>query len=171
MDEQPNNSRPTIPAWVWILGIFAVILGLQLWLSGRFSGPEPVGLQEVVSLIQNNQVESIAVVGDRIEVTKKDGSVVSAVKHSRDSLTETLQFYGVTAEELATLDNFVVRDQSTWNNLFTIVLSIGPVLLLIWIFSRGFRQMQGGAGNSIFGFGRSRAKKPERRRPPNGHLR
>lgn len=158
MDEQPNNSRPTIPAWVWILGIFAVILGLQLWLSGRFSGPEPVGLQEVVSLIQNNQVESIAVVGDRIEVTKKDGSVVSAVKHSRDSLTETLQFYGVTAEELATLDNFVVRDQSTWNNLFTIVLSIGPVLLLIWIFSRGFRQMQGGAGNSIFGFGRSRAK-------------
>lgn len=158
MDEQPNNSRPTIPAWVWILGIFAVILGLQLWLSGRFSGPEPVGLQEVVSLIQNNQVESIAVVGDRIEVTKKDGSVVSAVKHSRDSLTETLQFYGVTAEELATLDSFVVRDQSTWNNLFTIVLSIGPVLLLIWIFSRGFRQMQGGAGNSIFGFGRSRAK-------------
>jgi len=158
MDEQPNNSRPTIPAWVWILGIFAVILGLQLWLSGRFSGPEPVGLQEVVTLIQNGQVESIAVVGDRIEVTKRDGSVVSAVKHSRDSLTETLNYYGVTAEELATLDSFVVRDQSAWNNLFTIVLSIGPVLLLIWIFSRGFRQMQGGAGNSIFGFGRSRAK-------------
>jgi cell division protease FtsH len=158
MDEQPNDSRPTIPAWVWILGIFAVILGLQLWLSGRFSGPEPVGLQEVVAMIQNGQVEGIAVAGDRLEVTKKDGSVVSAVKHSRDSLTETFEFYGVTAEDLAMLDSFVVRDQSAWNNVFSIVLSIGPVLLLIWIFSRGFRQMQGGAGNSIFGFGRSRAK-------------
>ncbi len=51
-----------------------------------------------------------------------------------------------------------MRDQSTWNNLLSIVLAIGPVLLLIWIFSRGFRQMQGGGGNSIFGFGRSKAK-------------
>jgi cell division protease FtsH len=36
--------------------------------------------------------------------------------------------------------------------------AIGPVILLIWIFSRFFRQMQGGGGNSIFGFGRSRAR-------------
>ncbi|MCP4422142.1 MAG: ATP-dependent zinc metalloprotease FtsH [Chloroflexi bacterium] len=42
--------------------------------------------------------------------------------------------------------------------MFSILITIGPVLLLIWIFSRGFRQMQGGGGNSIFGFGRSRAK-------------
>lgn len=158
MDEQPNDSRPSIPAWVWILGIFAIILGLQLWLSGRFSGPDQVGIQDVVTLIKNDQVKSLVLTGDRMEVTKKDGTVVSAFKHSRDSLTETFQFYGVTAEELAGLDEFVVRDQSAWNNLFTILLSIGPVILLIWIFSRGFRQMQSGGGNSIFGFGRSRAK-------------
>ena len=44
MDEQPNDNRPHIPTWVWILTIFAVILGLQLWLSGRFSGPEQISL-------------------------------------------------------------------------------------------------------------------------------
>jgi cell division protease FtsH len=158
MEEQPNDSRPNIPAWVWILGIFAVILGLQLWLSGRFSGPDQVGMQEVVNLIKSGQVRSISLTGDRLEVTKNDNTVVSAHKHSRDSMTETWEFYDVTPEELASLDEFVVRDQSAWNNLFTIVLSIGPVILLIWIFSRGFRQMQGGGGNSIFGFGRSKAK-------------
>ena len=42
MDEQPNDNRPSIPTWVWIITIFAVILGLQLWLSGRFSGPEQI---------------------------------------------------------------------------------------------------------------------------------
>ena len=52
----------------------------------------------------------------------------------------------------------VVNDQSGWNTFISIFLGVGPVLLLIWIFSRGFRQMQGGGGNSIFGFGRSKAK-------------
>jgi cell division protease FtsH len=73
-------------------------------------------------------------------------------------LAETLQYYGITAEDLSVLDEFAVRDQSARNNVVSIVLAIGPVLLLIWIFSRGFRQMQGGGGNSIFGFGRSKAK-------------
>ena len=40
MDDQSNGNRPAIPTWVWILAIFAIILGLQLWLSGRFSGPD-----------------------------------------------------------------------------------------------------------------------------------
>ena len=30
MDEQPNENRPSVPTWVWIITIFAVILGLQL---------------------------------------------------------------------------------------------------------------------------------------------
>ena len=47
MDEQPNDNRPSIPTWVWIITIFAVILGLQLWLSGGFSGPEQITLQEM----------------------------------------------------------------------------------------------------------------------------
>ncbi|MCZ7672835.1 MAG: AAA family ATPase [Chloroflexi bacterium] len=39
-------------------------------------------------------------------------------------------------------------------------LTLIPVLLILWLFTRGFRQMQGGGGggNNIFGFGRSRAK-------------
>jgi len=157
MDDQPNDSRPTIPTWVWILGVFAIILGLQLWVSGRFNGPDQVGIQEVMTAVQNGEVKSMSVTGDRIEVEKNDGTIVSTTKHSRDSLAETFEYYGVTPEQLEAVD-LKVNDQSTWNNLFTILISIGPVILLIWIFSRGFRQMQGGGGNNIFGFGRSRAK-------------
>ena len=42
--------------------------------------------------------------------------------------------------------------------MFQILIFVVPLLAMIWIFSRSFRQMQGGGGNSIFGFGRSRAK-------------
>lgn len=156
MDEQPNDNRPSIPTWVWIITIFAVILGLQLWLSGRFSGPEQITLQEMADFIAAGDVQQLTVSGDRLQVTLDDDRTFGAVKSPSDSLIETFEYYGISAEELN--NNLVVRDQSTWNTLITIVLSLGPVLLLIWIFTRGFRQMQGGGGNNIFGFGRSRAR-------------
>lgn len=156
MDEQPNENRPNIPTWVWIITIFAVILGLQLWLSGRFSGPEQITLQEMADFIAAGEVEQLTVSGDRLQVVLDDGRTFGAIKSPSDSLFETFAFYGIAADDLN--NNMVVRDQSTWNNALSILLGVGPVLLLIWIFMRGFRQMQGGGGNNIFGFGRSRAR-------------
>ena len=156
MDEQPNDSRPSIPTWVWIITIFAVILGLQLWLSGKFSGPEQISLQKMADHIAAGDVKQLVVSGDRLQVTLKDDRTFGAIKSPSDSLIETFEYYGISAEQLN--NNLVIRDQSTWNTLITIALSLGPVLLLIWIFTRGFRQMQGGGGNNIFGFGRSRAR-------------
>ncbi len=157
MDEQPNENRPNIPTWVWILTLFAIILGVQLWLSGRFSGPEQISLQEVANYIRDDKVEQIAVTGDRLQVTLDDGRTFGAVKSPSDSLIETFQYYGISAADLS--NKLVVHDQSTWNTLLSLAFTIGPVLLLLWIFSRGFRQMQGGGGgNNIFGFGRSRAR-------------
>lgn len=160
MDDQEQNNRPSIPTWVWILAVLALILGVNFFIgSGGFSGSDQVELQTVMDNIKTGNVEEIVLIGDRLQVTYRSdpGNPVIAYKHSRDSLTETLQFYGITPDELEST-KLVVQDQSVRNNLFTIILSIGPVLLLIWIFTRGFRQMQGGGGNSIFGFGRSKAK-------------
>jgi cell division protease FtsH len=156
MDEQPNDNRPHIPTWVWILTIFAVILGLQLWLSGRFSGPEQVTLQEIAGFIREDQVKQLVVSGDRLQVTLDDGRNFGAVKSTSDSLIETFQYYGISAEDLN--DKLIVQDNSMWNTLLSLAFTVGPVLLLLWFFTRGFRQMQGGGGNNIFGFGRSRAR-------------
>ncbi|HNS40458.1 MAG TPA: cell division protein FtsH, partial [Promineifilum sp.] len=156
MDEQQNENRPTIPTWVWIITIFAVILGLQLWLSGKFSGPEQISMQEVANHIAAGEVKQLTVAGDRLQIELKDGRTFGSVKSPSDSLVETFEFYGISADALK--DSLIIRDQSTWNNILTLAIAIGPVLLLIWIFTRGFRQMQGGGGNNIFGFGRSRAR-------------
>ncbi|MEZ4518106.1 MAG: hypothetical protein R3C44_15230 [Chloroflexota bacterium] len=83
MDDQQEN-RPSIPTWVWILTIFAVILGLQLWLSGRFSGPEQISLQEVASYIQDGQVQQLTVTGDRLQITLEDGQTFGATKSPSD---------------------------------------------------------------------------------------
>ena len=156
MDDQQNENRPSVPTWVWIITIFAVIVGLQFWLSGKFSGPEQITLQEMANHITAGEVKQLIVTGDRLQIVLDDGRTFGAVKAPSDSLIETFEYYGISAEALN--NNLVVRDQSTWNTFLSIALTVGPLLLLIWIFTRGFRQMQGGGGNNIFGFGRSRAR-------------
>jgi cell division protease FtsH len=156
MDDQPN-TRPPVPAWVWILVVLGILLAFSLWRSGNFDGPEQASLPEVMTLIEDGRVKAITVTGDRLEITKSNDEVITTYKPTGDRLSETFQFYGISSEDLSNV-KLVVRDQSARNNLFTIIFSVGPIILLIWIFSRGFRQMQGGGGNSIFGFGRSKAK-------------
>lgn len=155
MDEQPSGPRFSVPTWVWIIAILAVILGLQLWLNGRFSGPEDIPLTDVARMIENGEVESVEVSGNQVTITNEGGTSQSSVKEE-GSVIEQFRNLGVTEEALNQTD-IIFEDPSTWNTVLTIAISLGPVLLLIWIFSRSFRQMQGG-GNSIFNFGRTKAR-------------
>ena len=136
MDDKSNGSRPSIPTWVWILAIFAIILGLQLWLSGRFSGPEQISLPDAMDMIKSGQVETITVTGSKLTLTLEDGSEVGTSFDSRTSPEELLTYFGITEEVLAENEvEWINNDQSAWNTLLTIVLSLGPVLLIIWIFT------------------------------------
>jgi cell division protease FtsH len=155
MDDQPSRPRNPIPTWAWIVAIFAIILVVQLIWTGRFRGPEAIPLSEVARLLVDGDVQEVNVTGNKLEVTLDNGSVVSSVKDD-GSVFEQLADLGVSQEVLGSAPIYI-RDASTWNTFLSIILSVAPILLLIWIFTRGFRQMQSG-GNSIFGFGRSRAR-------------
>jgi cell division protease FtsH len=157
MEEKPSGPRFIIPTWAWIIVILGVILGLQFWLSGRFSAPPPVPLSEAVAHINEGEVEDIEINGNKVTVNLKNGEVITTVK-DEGSVTEQLINMGVSEETLSSTPIYY-NDPSAWNTILTIGISLGPVLILIWIFSRSFRQMQGGGGgNSIFNFGRSKAK-------------
>jgi cell division protease FtsH len=155
MDEQPSGPRFTIPTWIWIIGILAVVLGLQLWMSGRFSGPDTIPLSEVAAIIRSGDVREIQVNGSKVNVERRDGTIISSVK-DEGSVIEQLAALGVSQEMLSTTPIYF-NDSSGRTTLLTIAIYLGPVLLLIWFISRSFRQMQGG-GNNIFSFGRSKAK-------------
>ncbi|MCP4426590.1 MAG: ATP-dependent zinc metalloprotease FtsH [Chloroflexi bacterium] len=132
-----------------------------MWLSGRFAGPEQISLPDAMGRIKSGEVKTINVTGNRLQLEMADADVgeLSTTIDSRSSLEESFSYFDVTLETLE--ENNIelnINDQSGWNNFLSILLGVGPVLLLIWIFSRSFRQMQGGGGGGIFGFGRSRAK-------------
>ena len=154
MEEQ--QPRSPIPPWVWVVGLVAIFVALQFWATGSFQNEEQIPMQQVASYMESGRVRQIEVNGNRLTVQLTDGSSFEATKESVASVYEVFAALGVSEETLRNTPIYPI-DNSGWTTLFNIVLSVGPVLLLIWIFTRGFRQMQSG-GNSIFGFGRSKAK-------------
>ena len=91
--------------------------------------------------------------GESLYVRYKDDGLYLARKEPQESFTEVLK----TAEIDPSKVNFVIKDQSmlkAWGNILELVL---PVVLTGLIFLWIFRQARG-AQDSIFAFGRSRAK-------------
>ncbi|MGB1252986.1 MAG: ATP-dependent zinc metalloprotease FtsH [Candidatus Promineifilaceae bacterium] len=160
MDEQNNsNPRPQIPIWGWILGILAIVLVVQFWTSGQFGG-DKLDAKDVAGHIADGNVEELIIQSsNRVNVKLKDKeeTVVWNLAPLTKWYEELIDVYGVSETELALITKTTI-DNSARNAIGSVVLSLGPILLIIWIFSRGFRQIQGGGGNSIFGFGRSKAR-------------
>ncbi len=161
MEDQNNQpSRPQIPIWGWILFILAIVLVVQLYSSGQiFGNQEEFNAAEVAELLKNDRVEKMTVNGNRvlIEVKGQEEAVIWE-KDAQSNIYEQLEYYGVDGSVWQDFPNLITPDGSRWDFLINMLFTLGPILLIIWIFSRGFRQIQGGGGNSIFGFGRSRAK-------------
>ncbi len=157
MDEQPKSNGGGVPTWVWIITGLAIVLGIQLWLSGRFNGPEEIALSDFMDQVKSGEIDEITVRGDRLIAEFDGGQAISASKGPTDNLKDLFEFYGVSAERVAQV-SIQYNNLEGWNTFLSVAFSILPILLLIWIFTRGFRQLQGGGGNSIFGFGRSRAR-------------
>ena len=160
MDEQPSPTRQ-IPVWGWILGILAIVLMVQLWIQSRSRAAEESTIGEVAGMIIDdvtNKLE-VTVKGNTVEVSDAQTGVLltTAARSPDSSFYEQLRAYGVTPEILRER-NIREPDTSFQSAIINVVLTLGPILLIIWIFSRGFRQMQGTGSNSIFGFGRSRAR-------------
>jgi cell division protease FtsH len=138
-------------ALVWILIGF-------LTLSFIFSlqGPNPQGdkdLSTVLKDIKEERIEKIEVEGDSIYATYKDDSVYVTRKETNQSFTEILENSNIDPSTI----NFNIKDQSmlkAWGSILEILL---PVVLTGIIFLWIFRQARG-AQDSIFSFGKSKAK-------------
>ena len=154
MDEQ-QQSRSPIPPWMWIVGLIVIFIGLQYWASGQFNSPDQIAISEVARYMQNGEIDKLEIRGNRMTVTLQDGSTFASAKEGTN-IFEMFRDMGVTQEAMIST-NIIIQDQSGWNTIMTILISFVPILILIWFFTRGFRQMQSG-GNNIFGFGRSKAK-------------
>lgn len=134
------------------LALWLVISLLMIMLFNMMSQPgseqKKINYTELLGSIESGQVTQVTIQGSQISGTLDDGTKFQTVAPPDTELIPELKKKGVMIEAKP------VDDQGFW---FTLLVSWGPILLLIavWIFF--MRQMQSGGGKAM-SFGKSKAK-------------
>lgn len=157
-----KGSRSSILKNVFLYG--SVILILLLVFSSLYNGSITTGsvtdvpLSQAIKLLKNGEVRKIEVDGDFLSLEGKDGKKYGSRKESGAFLTDILRDNQV---DSTTLD-ITIKNPELNGGLFDLLINILPVVLMIGFFYLLFRQARGGpsgpGGESIFTFGKSRAK-------------
>ena len=112
-----------------------------------------VPISETVAIIKNGKADKVEVLGNNITVYGKDGKEYVSRKEDSSSFLDILQKSGVDTGSVP----LTIKDNSLPGSVTEIVFSVLPVILMIVFFFLIMRQARG-ASDSIFSFGKSRAK-------------
>jgi cell division protease FtsH len=151
------NSKRLRSGLIYLLLVIALASFLYAMLSRRGANElTAVPLAEVATLVRNADVASIAIDGDELLITRRNGQQVQSRKETDNGLTESLTGLGVTPSQLQRVD-VSVQEPNFWANWSGILFALVPILLLGLFFFFILRQAQG-AGNQAFSFGKSKAR-------------
>jgi len=116
--------------------------------------PATLGLNQLAAKINAGEVAKIAINGDDLNITLKDGAQTTSKKETELGITETLKNFGVDAAALNKVD-VAVESQSGWQFWAGILIpTLLPLIAIGFIFWLMFRQARTGV-NQAFSFGRS----------------
>jgi len=137
---------------LWAIIALLLIALFQLFSnSSQTANSREVPYSQFLSDVDANKVRSVTIQGQRISGTYTDGSAPFQTYSPGDpQIVSRLEGHQVQINASPPSDNT--------NPIWSMLLSFGPILLIlgVWIFL--MRQMQGGAGGKAMGFGKSKAK-------------
>src|SRR3989338_1951706 len=137
--------------------IFVLIGSLFSLYNAQNKKPEKVSLSEMISLINNEQVSSLEISGNKVNIKLKDDSEKITTKETNQPLSELFANYQVAPDKMEKI-NLQIKEESTsalWLN--TLLPFLIPLLLIggfIWLMMR----QVAGANNRAMSFGQSGAK-------------
>ncbi|MBU0670550.1 hypothetical protein KKF29_00150, partial [Patescibacteria group bacterium] len=158
----PGQKKPPKAAiWKNVLYFVVILIIIGAFFSLYSTTQEQVaevGFGEIVQKINNEEVKAIDVVGEqKIEVTLNNDEKLKAQKETSESITTVLENYGVSPEQLRTID-IKVKPESGMDLFLTSFLPFMlPVLLIVGIIWFMMRQARG-ASNQAMMFGQSKAR-------------
>ena len=141
-----GNAR-NIAFWVvlflLILALFNLFSGNQATTASR-----TVSYSDFIQRVDQGEVQSVTLDGERVVVRAKDGSQYVAIKPAGEEVTDRLIAKGVEVRAEAQESSGIMSLISIWLPFI--------VLIGIWVFF--MNRMQGGGRGGAMGFGKSRAK-------------
>lgn len=146
-----------------ILIFIGSLLVLSLLLSGvnlQNNKAQQVTLGQLIAKINADQVKTVDVNGDRLDVTLKDNTKIYAQKEPTVDWSTLAKNYGVAPEKLAAITGTIHDNSTTALWLNTILPIVLPMLFIggfIWL---TFRQVQG-QNNRAMSFGQVAPRETE----------
>ncbi|MFH0845942.1 MAG: ATP-dependent zinc metalloprotease FtsH [Patescibacteria group bacterium] len=139
-----------------IIVIFLLMLVYSFFVNST-SKPEKISISELVSDIKAQEIKNIDIKGEILTIYFKDETIKEAKKETEVSLSESLLNYGLSAEELNSI-NIVVKEQGGFQFWFIMLapflIPVFVIFVFLWYMSRQVK----GASTQAFTFGSSRAK-------------
>jgi len=136
---------------------FYIFLFLMIYLifgstSGSTFMQEEVSISDVIKLINEEKVQDVTVIGDKVEVLKKSGTKVYARKESNISFDEILSNNQVDRSKIA--GKLEVKQQVNIMDILSPILMFGLPIFIFYYFLKQMRTQ----GGDLMSFGKSRAK-------------
>ncbi|MDP2656570.1 MAG: ATP-dependent zinc metalloprotease FtsH [bacterium] len=146
---------------ILIFFIVVVIIGAALSLYNATPGNKPtvVGMETLIAHINDEQVKSIEIKGDSLNIVLNDDTKEIVVKEAGESFSDLVKNYNLDPVKVAKAHPEVKNDNTTaW--IGALLPFLIPVLLLIVLVYVMGRQIQGANSRAMM-FGSSRARKLE----------
>ena len=135
----------------FMIGLVVIVVAIVIMniVSSNKPVPREIYYSDFLSSAKAGEILSVAIIGNRIEGTRLDGSTFSTIAPRDPKLVEQLRKSNV---------NISVRQDPGTPWYISIFLHWGPFILIIaiWIFL--MRRMQGG-GNKLFNLGKNKARR------------
>ncbi len=142
--------------WV-LIGLLGLLLAVSFFDSA--TGAKKVDTAVVLDAIDQDRVERAVVVDrdQRVELTLKDGETIQGSDQIQSSYVDMQQIDIVNALKQSPPPKGWDTKVPTQSWFVTLLVSIVPILLILFIFLFFMNQMQGG-GSRVMNFGKSKAK-------------
>jgi len=140
-----NQFYKNLALWLVISLVMILLFNMM---THKDQEKKPINYTAFVTALDDGTVKEVTIQGSNIEGQYKDGTAFKTYAPSDPTLIEELRKKGVVIQAKPE------EDRSFW---FTMLVSWGPILLLIAVWVFFMRQMQSGGGKAM-SFGKSRAK-------------
>ncbi len=150
---QKNFSKNIIS---FLLLLFAVVLLFAIIASESLRDVEEISMNRLAQEINRERVESMEVVGPRVNVVFEDESEGFTKREAETPFFESLVQWGAEEEMIREVD-VEFEEEQDWSFLLTVFILALPILFLIFIFRTISKQAKGGAMQA-FDFSKAKAR-------------
>jgi len=137
--------------------VFLILATLLSFFSGKNKKPENIGVNDFVSLINDEQISELSVVGNNINLVLNSGDKKVVKKEGGESLSSLLSNLSVSPEKTSKIKILVKEDDSFSALLISLLPFLIPFILII-VFLYFMMRNVSGANSKAMMFGQSQAR-------------